>query len=201
MKLAVRLLLLITTLYLFSCSSSDDDEVVRNLYSVDYTDFHHSFKSGGKLYTVDYDTVVVSDLNNLLLDSVKFFFATENQTTLADTNNISFSLLDDNKIKYIENSLQTIATKKISQDSIYILKNNNENTPVFVVRNKNDIQRDFFRTISAYHLKYDGEEKEEIVENELLTSESILKKLELNSLEVLKDDDYLVWVNVYYWYQ
>ena len=201
MKFLLNLFVAAFLLSLFSCSSSDNEEILHRLQALDYSDFHHYMGTDTKVVAIDYDTIV-EDKSNVMLDTLKIYFSTEIQTTLTDANKIGFSLLQDDVVKYVDYSSgdQIIAKRLSLQDSIFVLQNNKPTDTVFVVRGNSQKYTTFYRTISIYYFKYNGVIKQDVVRYEELDENVLLKKLGLSSVDDLKSGDHLIWANVYYPY-
>ena len=202
MKLNYLFVLLLNILCV-SCSNSGGESADYILTQIGYENFTMYVGTAQGGIAQNYDTIL-TDRNTRLQDTTKLYFSTV-YSTFEKSNDILFEFLDDNKMKFIDYNAysQFVANKMELDDSIFILKNNLGAEPVFVVRE--DMNKQYYRTLSAFRYIYtqeDGERKDSvaIVEGVMLDADYLLHKFNLSGMDQLAVSDTLIWINVDYAY-
>lgn len=192
----------VASMFLFFQCTSKDNSSIHKLTEVNYEDFNRYIGSATGGVKQEYDTIT-EDRNLRLLDTVKVYFNNSIVNTLANSNQVSFEFMDDNIMRYVDyNSGKQILSNRLDrQDSIFVIKKDSVDTPVFVVRNNDSAEYSYFRTLSAFRIQYNQTDSMAVVQDTLLNEQLILSKFGFSDIGQLQKNDTLTWVNVYYFYK
>lgn len=200
-KNIILLSLLSLIILIWSCSKDETSYINYKLVEINYEDFNYCILKNNKTEFRIYDTI--NDNRNLRLkDTTRLYFPTL-FTTFESNNNITFNFLNDNMIKFVDKSknFQIIAKELKKDDSIFILKDNSIDNPIFIVNDKNN---EYTRTLSAYRVIYeiDGLRRDsvELLDGKLIDLDYLKNYFDLNKCDNSTQSDTLIWVNLVYKY-